>query len=99
MKPFLAICLAASLFTVTPAFAQFGQTNLLPQQERDAVRQGRLLSLGEIYNMLRERYRGGQPVSAQMLDGDRYLIRWEAQGRVKELVVSARNGQVLSERG
>lgn len=96
MKRILTLLVAASVW-ITPASAQF-TTNLLPKQDREAVRDGQQMSLGQIYNILRNRYRGGNPVDAR-LNGDRYFIRWEVNGRVMDLVVSAQNGAVLSEKG
>lgn len=96
MKRILTLLVAASIWAV-PASAQF-TTNLLPKQDREAVREGQQMSLGQIYDILRNRYRGGNPVDAR-LNGDRYFIRWEVNGRVMDLVVSAQNGAVLSERG
>ena len=92
MKRLLVIALSAALLA-TPALAQFRpSTNLLPEQDRNAVSKGQQMSLRQIYQKLEQRY-GGKPVDARRLDESRYLIRWQSsQGRIMNLVVSAVNG-------
>ncbi|MAK62698.1 MAG: hypothetical protein CMK09_17140 [Ponticaulis sp.] len=97
MKRILALILAACVVT-TPASAQFmPSTNLLPEQDRNAVRNGQQLSLKQIYDRLRSRYGGGEPRGTSECEGGNYCIRWEVNGRILDLVVD-KNGRVLRER-
>lgn len=68
---------------------------LAPDRARDDVREGRRLSLGEIYQRLRGRF-GGDAVDVLEDRGDLYVIRWKTRdGQVRDVVVDARSGQVL----
>jgi hypothetical protein len=76
--------------TASALFAQ-----LAPSSARDDVREGRRLSLGEIYQRLRARF-GGDAVDVLEDRGDSYVIRWKTRdGDVRDVVVDARSGQVL----
>lgn len=75
------------------AVALFAQ--LAPDRAREDVREGRRLSLGEIYQRLRARF-GGDAVDVLEDRGDIYVIRWKTRdGQVRDVAVDARSGQVL----
>ena len=101
MKSLILSLLCAILFAM-PASSQvgggFGQS-WSPDQARDAVKNGQNKSLGEIYAGLRQKY-GGKALDARLIDGNTYSIVWESgNGRVLNLIVDARTGQVKSEKG
>lgn len=84
---------AAALASPAPQAALFAQ--LAPDRAREDVREGRRLSLGEIYQRLRARF-GGDAVDVLEDRGDVYVIRWKTRdGQVRDVAVDARSGQVL----
>ena len=102
MKRLILTLLCATLIAL-PATAQQGNgypvQSWSPGQARDAVKKGQNKSLGDIYAGLRSRY-GGKALDARLIDGNTYSIVWESgNGRVLNLIVDARTGQVKSEKG
>lgn len=97
MKRILALILAVGI-AAAPASAQFmPSTNLLPEQDRNAVRDGQQMSLRQIYDRLKSQYGGGQPRGTSECEGGNYCIRWEVNGRILDLVVD-KNGRVIREK-
>ena len=101
MKRLLFALLLGGL-TVPAATAQWGngmQNNWDSRQAGNAVRDGKIKSLSEIYAGLRGRF-GGKALDARLMNGDTYQIRWETgDGRVLDLTVNARTGAIMSQRG
>lgn len=75
--------------------AQFRPDNLAPERPREQVREGRRVSMGEVFQRLRARY-GGSQVDVLEDRGSIYVIRWKTgEGRVIDLTVDARTGDVV----
>lgn len=96
------ILIAAAVASLTalqgsPALAQSNPLSLRQDEARQEARQGRRLELSDIVRRVSSG-RQGRLLGARPA-GDVYVVRWEYPGgRVADITVDARTGDILGER-
>ena len=103
MKRILAALVAVILLPASPALAQGWRQSFSPDQARDAVTNGDIVPLRDIFRMLKQRF-GGYQLGAELFSkpggGSEYHIDWMTRdGHKMQFIVDAQTGQITSSEG
>ena len=103
MKRILISIAATAILAGTPVIGQGWSQSFSPDQARDAVNNGDIIPLRDIFRMLKQRF-GGSQLGAELFSkpggGSEYHVDWLTRdGRKMQFVIDAQSGNITSSRG